>query len=290
MSREILGFIYGLLGAFFYTVMATIVKLSQDISTETLVFFRNLVPLFLILIPLFRKKVSIKTKQWKLHLIRAVCGLSAVYCYFTAIKYIPIVDGIVLANTIPLFIPLIILIWLKLAVLIRRVVAVCVGFLGVLVILRPGIGTFHPMALFGVAAGIFGATALVSVRKLTKTEDTERILFYFFMISTFLSFFPMVFAWTEVEGVMWFYILALSIATTFFQYCITRAYTYLPATKASAMMYFSVILGGVFGWAIWGTVPDLWTLAGSVLIILGGLTAIFDPGEPRPISRKKKVL
>ncbi len=100
----------------------------------------------------------------------------------------------------------------------------------------------------------------------------------------------MVFAWTDVEGVMWLYILALSVATTFFQYCITRAYTYLPATKASAMMYFSVILGGVFGWAIWGTVPDLWTLAGSILIILGGLTAIFDPGEARPISRKKKAL
>jgi len=56
MSREIRGFIFGLLGAFFYTVMATIVKLSQDISTETLVFFRNVVPLFLTLIPLFKKK------------------------------------------------------------------------------------------------------------------------------------------------------------------------------------------------------------------------------------------
>jgi len=91
----------------------------------------------------------VKTKQWKLHLIRAVCGLAAVYCYFTAIKYIPIVDGIVLANTIPLFIPLIILIWLKLTVPIRRVLAVCVGFLGVLVILRPGRRIFNILQTSG---------------------------------------------------------------------------------------------------------------------------------------------
>ena len=289
MRNEIRGVIYGLSGAFFYTVMATIVKLAQDVPTEALVFFRNLIPLFLTLLPLFKKRISIKTHYWKLHFIRAVFGLSTIYCYFIAIRYIPIVDGIVLANTIPLFIPLIILIWFRLAVPVRRVLAVCVGFLGVLVVLQPGFGVFHPIALFGLAAGVFGATALVSVRQLSKTEDTERILFYFFMISTVLSFFPMIFSWTDIEGSMWLYVIGLSLITMLFQFCITRAYTYLPATKASAMMYFSVILGGIFGWAIWGIIPGLWTLIGSVLITLGGLTAIFDPAEPRFISRKKKT-
>lgn len=290
MSREIRGFIYSLWGVFFYTVMAIIIKLCESVSIETLVFFRNLVPLLLILPPLFRKKVSIKTKQWKLYLIRAVFGFLAIYCRFITIRYIPMVDGIVLSNTVPLFIPLIILAWLHLTISPRKILAVCIGFIGVLVILKPSIGIFHPMALFGVAAGAFGATALVTLRKLTKTEGTERILFYFFLTSTLLSFFPMLFTWTEVKGISWLYILALSVVTIFFHFCITRAYTYLPATETSAIMYFSVILGWIFSWMIWGIIPDFWSLAGSVLIVLGGLIAIFDPGKAKPISRKKKSL
>lgn len=292
-KNEVPGFIFGVLAAFFYSIMATLVKLAEPVQNETIVFFRTALCFVFILPIVIVRKSPLKTKQVKLHLVRAVAGIGALYCYFYAVKHLHLLNAILLANTIPLFIPLVVLIWLRLKIPKRRVFAIIIGFLGVVLILRPDVSFFNNVASFsGLAAGLLGATALVGVRQLTKTEPPERILFYFFLFGTVVSFLPMIITWKPIlDWKMWVYIFLIGVAGILFQYFLTKAYSYMPATKASSLMYLSVIFGGISGWLIWDSVPILWTLFGILLVFFGGLMALLDKKQPvrMGIKPRKKL-
>lgn len=276
-KRHMQGFIFGAFSALFYSLMALFTKLAVDVNLESITFFRNIICFFLILIPVVKNKVSLKTNKLPLHLIRAFFGLLSLYCYFYAIKNLPLVNAVILACTSTIFIPFVVFFWFKEKIPPRRLLAVLIGFFGVALILKPDPTTFLDLGnAIGLLAGLFIAIATVGIRKLSKTEKSEVILFNFFIISTVFSFFPMIYAWMPIEGLMWAYIFLVGICGTLFQFCLTKAYTYAPPTRVSTVLYLSVVFGGLFEWIIWETIPDFWTLLGTVLIVAGGLLALFD--------------
>lgn len=288
-QQEKKGFMFATLAAFSNATMALFAKLAVGVNVETIVFFRNFICFTVVLILVFSKKDFLKTKRFGLHLFRALCGLLAVYSYYYAIKHLPLVNAIVLANTSSLFIPLVVFVWLSTKIPMRRVVAVIIGFIGVILILKPDVGRFTEIAsLVGLFGGLCIATAMVGVRQLTKTDPTEVIIFYFFLIATIVSFFPMAFNWQSVPLQKWVYILGTGIFGTCFQFFLTRAYKYAPATKASCLMYLSVVFGGIYGFFIFDTIPGFWHLIGYMLIILGGVLALFDPKQPTKMSKKPR--
>lgn len=288
-AKEGRGLIYAISGAFSNASMVLFAKLAVDVNTETIVFFRNFICFLSVLFLVFGKKDFLKTNRYKLHLFRAICGLSAVYCYYYAVKVLPLVNAIVLANTSSLFIPIVVFIWLSVKIPLRRCFAVILGFIGVIFILKPEVGGFNDTAGFlGLFAGLCIAVAMVGVRQLTKTERTEVIIFYFFLIATFVSFFPMILSWSPISPKMWIYVIGTGLFGTLFQVFLTNAYKYMPATKASSLMYISVIFGGIFEYFVYGSIPDFWQLLGIGLIILGGILALLDPKNSIRMSKKPK--
>ncbi len=273
--HEFKGFIYGILGAISYSVMAMFVKLSKDISNETLVFFRSLI-CFALIFPLIRHtKASLKTKHFFYHLIRSLAGLIAVYCFYYASKNLILVDSIILVNTSPLFMPLVILIGFRKKIPLKRLFAIFIGFLGVTLILKPELSIINIPGIVGLGAGLFASIAFVSVGKLSKTEPTERIIFYFITISLIISIFPMIYAWHSIENpIHWLYIFSIGFFAFLFQIFITKSYSYLPATKASPLGFLSIVISGLLGWLIWNNIPDVLTVIGMLLIIGSGLYII----------------
>ncbi|PIS00950.1 MAG: hypothetical protein COT84_04825 [Chlamydiae bacterium CG10_big_fil_rev_8_21_14_0_10_35_9] len=286
-ERDIfIGSMFGLLAALSYTIMATLVKLSPEVRIEAVVFFRNVVSMIILLPFLLKKKISLKTKRFKLHTFRAVVGMLGLYAYFYAVRNLPLVNAILLANTSPLFIPLVVLLWIKSKIPKRRMVFLGLGFLGVALILEPNLHFPLVPSIIGLSAGLFVAIAMVSVRLLSKTEKTESILFYFFIFSIIISFFPMVFTWEPFSEKMWIYILGVGVAATFFQFFITKAYTYIPATQAGCLMYMSIVFGGILGFFLFDTIPKITILLGAFLVILGGILTLLDK-KGRIIPSKK---
>ena len=282
------GFVTAILGAFFATLMVTFVKLSREVPNETLVFFRNVISLTLILPFFIRKKFTVKTKRIGMHAFRSIAGLGGIYCYFYAARNLPLTNAVLLANTFPLFIPLIILFWQKLKVSKKRIIALVIGFIGVVFILKPAKAFTEFASIIGLLGGICAAFAFTSVRQLTKTEDTRCILFYYFMACIVISFFPMVFVWKEVNPIMWFYILLIGLCAVGYQYYITRASSYIPVSKVGCLMYSAVVFGGFFDWLIWDNFPDVWTVIGCALVIFGGIISLLDKSKAISISKKKK--
>ena len=185
-TREVQGYISAIFAAFFYATMICVVKLAKDINFETLVFFRTFICSCLILPFCIKKKNVFATKKIGLHVLRAFVGIGALYCSFFAAKHLPIVDVVLLFNTLPFFIPIIVFLWHREKISWKRILAILMGFIGVIFVLRPDFSFINIPGFIGLASGLLGAMALVTVHRLAKTEPIETILFYFFLF--FLCF------------------------------------------------------------------------------------------------------
>jgi len=284
MQKEHHGFLFGILAAFTSAFVAIFIKLTASIPTETLVFARFVIPLPLILWLMRRHGIQMSYKKVPGHLVRSLAGLISMYSYFYAVKALPLVNAMTLSNTSPLFIPFIVLIWLKLVVSKLRFLALGIGFLGVVILLRPDQFVFNWGILAGLATGLFSAIAYVSIRQLSKTEPTETILGYYFVICSVITFFPMIFVWQPIPQLDWIYLLGLGAVSFLYQYALTRTFTLTAATKAGSLNYLAVVFGGLAGWWLFNEVPDFWVLVGAILIIAGALLALFDKTPPHPLN------
>jgi drug/metabolite transporter (DMT)-like permease len=269
--------------ALLFAAMGEAVKVaSAHLPNAMVVFFRNAFGLAVLLpwLPSLGTQ-GLRTAAWREHLVRALAGLAAMYCYFYAIGRIGLSEAIVLNYSLPLFVPLIARAWLGERVPARLWPALGVGFLGIVLILRPGIGVFRPAALLALAAAVLAALAQVGVRRLTRSEPILRIVFYFSLISAVVSALPLFFkAWTSPPRGLWLVLVAVGVLASLAQLLLTRAYSLAPATQVGPFIYSSVVFAGVFDWWLWGRVPDAAFVAGAVLVCAAGILALRSTAAP----------
>jgi drug/metabolite transporter (DMT)-like permease len=267
--------------AFLFAAMGEAVRMaSAHLSNAMVVFFRNAFGLLALLPWLLRLGArGLLTRTWREHLVRGLAGLASMYCYFYAIARIGLSEAILLNYSLPLFMPLIARAWLREQVPTRLWRALALGFLGILLILRPGAGVFRPAAVAALVAAVLAALAQVGVRRLTQTEPITRIVFYFALISTVVSGVPLFRAWTSPHRTVWPVLLALGILATLAQLVMTRAYAHAPAAQVGPFIYSAVVFAGLMDWWLWGHVPDAAFVAGAVLVCAAGILALRSMGS-----------
>ncbi len=268
---------------FMFASMGAAVKTaSLTLPNEMLVFMRNLVGLGILLPLLLRGGLSsLVTQVPHLHLLRALAGVSAMYCFFYALANLPLADGMLLKMTAPIFMPLVAWLWLREELTPLALLAVPVGFLGVALVLRPE-GTLTYVALVGVAGGALAALAKSTVRRLTHTEPATRIVFYFAILAALVSAVPLAWAWRMPQGQEWGLLLFVGAAGTAGQFLLTRGYAAAPAARVGPFTYFSVIFAALYGYLFWGEGLTLGFVSGAVLIALAGVLAL--RGRPRSLA------
>lgn len=262
--------------------MSLFVKLGSAATVATFVFARFAlgVPVFLWIIR--KHKLSLSWKEVPKNLTRSFAGIAALYAFYYALHSLPLVNAITLASTAPLFLPLLYLIWSRILVTKQRLIAAGVGFLGVVVLLRPSTSEFLVIgSVLALFAGFCRAVAIFNVRSLAKTEKTEIILSYYFCIGAVLSLFPVFWDFEPIQSpVQWLYVFLAGAAALGYQYTFTKACAMVPATKVSSINYLAVVIGGLLGWWVFGEIPDIWVLVGALLIIAGAMIALLDRAAP----------
>jgi len=228
-----------------------------------------------VLLPLLLHKglSDLRTQVPHLHLLRGLAGLTAMYCFFYAIANMPLAEAMLLKLSAPLFIPLVALLWLGEAVPPRVRWALLAGFLGVALILRPDFSGLSSVALIALLGGLFAAVAKVSVRRLSRTEPTTRIVFYFALTGTLVSAIPVLFYWQtpSPEAMLW--LLAVGLFATLGQLLLTQGMSLAPAARIGTFGFFAVIFGALYGWLFWDEILRWTTLAGTLLVIYAGVSA-----------------
>ncbi len=265
-------------GAFFivaselsFALSAAIIKLvSVSLPNESIVFFRNLFGLA-ILTPLLIKagRKILHTDCLHLHLVRGGFGMAAMYSFFYALGKIPLGDSMLIKSTIPLIIPFVSLIWLKESITRRVILAGVLGFIGVFLILEPN-GQTDWASLIALGSSFMAAIAFVTVRKLSATEPTLRIVAYFAIFGMCISAIPLTWVWQTPTSNEYLMLVGVGLTTTIGQLLLTRGYQNAPASSVGIFTYTSVPFGTFLGWLFFEEILDINSFFGAILIILAG--------------------
>jgi len=260
--------LYMVAAALLFAAMGAGVKAaSRELPNTMVVFFRNAVGLLTLLPWLLRGGLAnLRTRHFSEHVVRGVAGLLAMISFFYAIARLRLADAMLLNQSVPLFLPFVEGVWLKEKVPGRIFRPLAVGFLGLVLILKPGTGLFEPAALVGALSALFAAVAQVGIRRLTRTEPTTRIVFYFAVIASALSGLALPFTWVAPSPRLWAVLLVMGTLATFGQLCLTRAYGHAPAAQVGPFIYAGPVFASLVDWMLWGTLPDGVWLVGALLV------------------------
>ncbi len=257
---------------------------AARVSTEAIVTVQYLVCTLLCLpITLRRGLRSMATRRLGLHLFRGAVGVLGFYLFYAALEQVPMVDAVLLRQSAPLTVPLVVWCWNRERISRAHWLPLIIGFIGVGIILRPdpaGLSWWHAG---GFVSALCLGISMVATHKLATSEPATRILLYYFLLSLACVAPFSVGDYAGLSAGDWALMLYIGVAIYGTLLLYTRAYAIAPAHAIAPINYIAVVLAAVWGWALWGEVPDLASWAGSALVIAGGLLSIY---LARPAGQK----
>ncbi len=280
-NQPVAGALSVLSASFTFALLGALIKVvSTSLTNEMVVFFRNFCALVFILPWLWysRPQGGVKTAFFKLHLLRSMAGLGAMYCFFYAIAQLQLSEAFLLAATAPLFIPVIAYVWIREPVPPKLRGAIVLGFFGIVLILKPGVGVFQSVAFIGLGAGVLAALAMVSIRRMSASEPAIRIVFYFTMLGTLISAVPLIWSWQIPKLEIWWLLFLIGLLAAVGQFLLTKGYSLAPAAQLGPFTYGNVVFATLFGWVFWGEKLDVLTWVGAFLICVAGIIAAYKTG------------
>lgn len=286
-------FIHGFLPAFCsaccFAAMATCIKLaSSELPAPQLVFLRSIIGLIIILPFVLPRGIKfIKTPVLPMHMLRGFISLCAMTCFFYAIANVGLSESTLLNATSPLFIGLLALPVLNEKISLRSAMALAIGFIGVILILKPGTTLFTVAALIGLCSGFFIACAKILVRYMANTEPVMRTVFYFSIFSTLYSGVLMLWFWQTPSLYDLSIMLIAAICATGGQTLLTYSFTHNEAVTVAPFTYVTVLMATLIGWLGWNELPDIGSSIGAVLIISACLSLSFQGKLPNPWRLKR---
>lgn len=252
-----------------FTIMAIGIKqLGQRLDSLQIGFFRVLIG-FIVILP-FVAQVGLerlRTRHLGVHFVRAVFGLIAMYCSYYALARMPLADYTALSFTKPLFATGLAVVILGEVVRWRRWSATIVGFLGVLIMVRPGAGTFQPAALAALADAFAIAFLVTLVKRLPPQETPLGMLYYFGLFAVVLSVPGAIHAWQWPTAQEALWLVAVGILGALSQSFWIRAFRAGEASAVAPFDYLRLIFAGLVGVMLFSEWPTIWTLIGAAVIV-----------------------
>lgn len=256
---------------FFSASVVTAVKVvSADVATPTIIFIGYCICLVMVIAIATKKKLAFKTEHIKLQIIRSAFGVLYFGGMFLAVRYIPVVDAVLLRSTSPLWVPLISLIFLHDKIDKRIGLGVAIGFVGIVFVLHPTLVTINAGYFIGLSSGIFFACSGIVTRELNRfNEPLLRTLFYSFLIpSLVLAPFACMHWPLELTHLDITLLIFIGLGTLALLLLFTYALRYASAAVLMPLTYVGVIIAGFYDWFLWGIVPNLVSIVGIVTVFL----------------------
>ena len=264
-----------LLSILLFSIMDASVKwLGATYPTAQIMFFRcsvAFVPVLVIIV--MRGGFGIlRTRQKKLHLLRSVLGVAAMGLAFYAFSLMPLAEAVSILHTAPLFMTALSVLFLSEVVGVRRWSAVFFGFVGMLLVVRPGSGIVESGGLYMLAAAFLIGCTTIIIRHLGKRDDPVCITFYFTVTGLLVSLLALfVQGWQQPPLMDLALLILVGLLGGMAQYLMTVSYQHLAVGILAPLKYLTIVFGGTIAFFVWGEVPDLQSVFGISLIIVSGL-------------------
>ncbi len=271
------GVAFAILAAISFTVMSLFGKVIGDkVSTDTILFARFFISLVLLTPWMIKKPKEAFYLANRITIVsRSFFTLFAFACFFYALKFIPLSSALLLNNTFPLFVPIVVWFTARHPTPHKVWLGIILGFIGVGLVLKPAPGFFQFASIIGLASGILAAIAVVIIRRLAKTTPVIQILFYNFLICSVLTGVFLPFGWRSFDIHTFFLLLGVGFFGAAYQFFSTLSYAKAPVRITSSLMFFCIFFGVIADWLIWHKVLDIITLIGMIFVIIGGIVVIY---------------
>ena len=212
-----------------------------------------------------------RTERLGLHLGRSALMLLATTAFFLALRYLPLADAVAINFVAPILVTAFAIPILKEHVGRRRWIAIIVGFCGVLIIIRPGLGVMHWATALPLCTAAGYALYQVLTRFAARTENTNTSLFWTSVFGVVVSSCAVPFFWTQPSPTAWIMMIALGGVYGFGHYLLIRGLEIAPTSMLSPFFYTQIIWATLFGFIFFGHFPDAPTLVGLAVVMASGL-------------------
>jgi len=275
-----------------YSIMDAMIKwLGPSYPTMELVFFRSLFAFIPIAFVLWRSGslAGLRTRNPLGHTGRALAGLAAISLFFYAYTRMPLANVVAISFAAPLLVTALSVPLLGERVGWRRWSAVLIGFLGVIVMVKPDAGTFDRTAVLALSGTVFYALVIVSIRKLSRTETPIAIVFYYAMTATLVAGAVLPFVWVTPDLEGWVLLVMVGVIGGIAQFDMNHAFRLADVSIIAPFDYMHIIWASLLGFFIWGEVPGNTIWVGTAIVMVSGIYILFreaDLGLPRGIARR----
>jgi drug/metabolite transporter (DMT)-like permease len=275
------GIVLMLLSTLGFSVMHALIRLvSAELHPVQIAFFRNLFGL-VVFLPWYLRLgfAPLRTRRLKLHVLRAVLNVTAMFAFFTALSLTPIAQVTALGFTAPIFAALLAMLLLGEVVRLRRWAAIACGFLGALVILRPGLAPLDAGSLLTLGSALLWGLTLIVIRVLGRSESSLTITSYMNILLTLLSFVPALLVWRTPGAQTLAWLLAIGVLGTLAQLAVAQS---LKEAETGVVMPFDfckLIWVALLGYLLFGEVPGRFVWLGGILIFAGATVIAYRESQ-----------
>jgi drug/metabolite transporter (DMT)-like permease len=276
VDRAGLGISITILGGLCFAIQDAGIKwLSAEIAVLQILFLRSLFGLvFLGTSSIFSgERISFRVHRPWLLTARSGLNILSWVLFFTSLKYLPLATAVALFFSFPLFLAIISVPLLGESVGMRRIIAIIVGFVGVLLITNPTEGLSIPaMMMLGAALGWAIVASLTRI--LGEKENTTTMLFYTLLGFAVLLAVPQYWLWRSIEFESYLMIVGVAFVGVIAQFSVTKAYAIASPSLIAPFEYTALIWSAILGYLVWNDIPDAYAIAGAFLIIGSGIYII----------------
>lgn len=288
------GILFMLLASLSFAMMGGFAKVvSETLPPVEVTFFRNIFGVVLVGIAIYRVPLKQRGGKPFLLLFRGSMGFAALLAYFYIMAHIPLGEAVTYNKTSPIFVALFAYLFLNEKLHKSALLAVVIGFAGIVLVAQPEGGTFDKYDILGIFSGIGAALAYTSIRELRKYYDTRAIVMSFMGVGTIAPLILMLLTpyveasesldwmfatFVMPQGVEWGYVTAVGIFATISQLLMTKAYELTKAGIVGTISYSNIVFAVIIGVMLGDPIPEFWTVLGILLVILSGLLVALPKG------------
>jgi drug/metabolite transporter (DMT)-like permease len=284
-STYIKAIFWSITSSLWVALMLCVIRyLSDDYNSVVLVFWRNLFALLIIFPLFFKGKFSnLKTTKLKLYWLRAVIGVVAMIIWFYALAITTLPKATALSFTSPIFTIIIAIIFLKEKVSIVGIISIIIGFIGVLIIIRPGFAEFGLGSYMVLFSTLLWSFAAIIIKKLSYTEAPILIVFYMNLMMLILSFPLVIIFWQYIKiiDLKWFFLLGMT--SNLSHYALAKALSLTDITKIMPFDFLRLLFVSICSYYLFNDITTIYEIIGSIVILSAVFYASFN--ESRHIRR-----
>jgi drug/metabolite transporter (DMT)-like permease len=263
------AFIYKSLSVIFFVLMSVCIKATGDhIPLFQVVFFRNFFALLPLIFFIYFLKLNFRSiNNYKLHIARAFIGVTAMSLFFVSIRYVPLVEMQTISYSSVFFISILSIFFLGEKIGYRRIIAIFIGFLGVLIILKPSTELFSNYSVLPLIASLFLSMAVIVLKKILLTNNNILSVWVFTVLCTVLSLFFYNENWVWPNNLDLSFMIASGILGFIAQICLTKSFQLADASILAPIDFSSVIWSFSLGYIFFGELISSDVLIGGPIII-----------------------